>query len=242
MGALHLVVTAAGAGSRFAECGIDRPKPVIPLNGLPFFQWATESVRSRAPAASLTFVVLAQHRLRAEIHAVYPTAGIVELPAVTAGAAETARLGIETVMDDDRTPAGFLDCDLAFDAPTLPETLRSLASGGLDGALCVFPSQNPNYSYVMLDDGGGVIGTVEKKVVGPWAIAGLYLFANAKTFRRAYDDYRLKCPYRELYMSGVYGVMAETGGRIGLVPVERYVSFGTPEEYEAAGTSPYLRR
>lgn len=239
MTSLHLIVTVAGAGSRFAELGLDRPKPVIELLGKPFFQWAAESVLRRIDDVSLTFVSLAEHKLREQFIQVYPDAAVLELPKPTTGAAETAWCGAQSVPDGE--PVGFLDCDLSFDAPTLPATLGEFRRGNMDGALCVFQSQSPNYSYAIMNQDGLVTGTVEKRAASPWAIAGLYLFANVGIFNNAYDTYRHECPYNELFMSGVYNVAASSGLAIGLVPVERYVSFGTPEEYKAAQTSPYLR-
>ena len=40
----HLIMPMAGAGSRFKRDGYALPKPIIDINGYPFFYWATRSI------------------------------------------------------------------------------------------------------------------------------------------------------------------------------------------------------
>ena len=48
----------AGRGSRFFKNGFVCPKPLIEINGKPFFYWAARSVEKFVDCADLTFVVL----------------------------------------------------------------------------------------------------------------------------------------------------------------------------------------
>ena len=57
----HLIMPMGGAGSRFYKNGYMHPKPLIEINGKPFFYWATMSIKKFVDIQDLTFVVLQQH-------------------------------------------------------------------------------------------------------------------------------------------------------------------------------------
>jgi len=232
--AITLVMPMAGRGSRFAKQGIKEPKPLIPLWGRPFFWWATESVKRRVDVAELVYVVLQEHidefHIDEIIHGFYPEARLVVIPDVTAGAAETAWLGIQAVQDSHGVVA-INDCDHAFDATGLPQAADQLRSG-LDGALMCFNSNSPAYSYAKVDPQGQVQGTVEKVVVSTHAIAGCYLFSSAPRFLEAYEQYKKTCEYDELFISGVFNHMIANGQNVGKVDLADHVSFGTPQEFQ----------
>lgn len=243
-----LVMPMAGRGSRFAQHGRPTPKPLIEVDGAPFFWWAAESLAAAVPVRERVFVVLAEHVARFAIDRVvaerYPDATLVILPEVTAGAAETAMAGVAALRTDG--PVAVNDCDHAFDAGDLAQTVRALrgdaASGGAAGALVGFRSSDPAYSYVELDGAGEVRGTVEKRVASPFAIAGCYLFADRAALTARYERYRRDCPYAELFLSGLYNELLRDGERVLFHELAAHVSFGTPEELArlAPGTLPAL--
>lgn len=233
---LALIMPMAGRGSRFARDGVETPKPLIEVAGKPFFWWAVESVRRRVRLRELLFVVLREHVAAHAIDAViarhYPEARIVVIDEPTAGAAETGAVGVAALAEDG--PFAINDCDHAFRVGTLPALGQDIA-----GALLGFPSVSPAYSYVRLADGdpGRVTGTVEKQVVSPFAIAGCYLFASKARFFDALDRYRSTCPYDELFVSGLFDILCQSGERVAFQPLAEHVSFGTPEELAALDPS-----
>ena len=113
-----LVTPMAGRGTRFDRAGVAVPKPLIELWGRPLFWWSTESVLRSVDVRELVFVVLDAHvehfGIDAAIRDVYPTARIVSLPEVTAGAAESAALGVAAL--ETKGPFALNDCDHAFRA------------------------------------------------------------------------------------------------------------------------------
>lgn len=228
---IALVMPAAGRGSRFAKLGIMEPKPLIDLHGRPFFWWATESVRRSVPLRQLVYVVLEEHidqfSIDRRIREFYPDASIVAIPDVTSGAAETARIGVQALRQAG--PVAINDCDHAFLTEALPGTVAELKAGLAGGLMC-FRSTNPAYSYVKVGPAGEVQGTVEKKVVSSYAIAGCYLFGDSARFDMLYERYRQACPYDELFISGIYDLMAQSGVELGKTVLDRHVSFGTPDE------------
>lgn len=230
---IALVMPMAGRGSRFSEKGELLPKPLINLAGRPFFWWATQSVLRAATVGEMVFLVLeehvAQHAIDRQILAYYPNARIIAIPSPTAGAAETAAIGVEAVTIDG--PIAINDCDHAFIAARLGNLVDELSSGAAAG-LVGFASDSPAYSFARLsdEDPSRVLGTVEKQRVGPFAIAGCYLFRDRETFSAALGRYREVCPYPELFMSGLYNLICESGQTVRFQPLDCHVSFGTPDE------------
>jgi dTDP-glucose pyrophosphorylase len=234
MTTLSLVMPMAGRGSRFKRVGRQSPKPLVNVAGRPAFAWAVESVRQAVEVGEMVFVVLDEHvrdhAIDRAIKGLYPTATIVTLEAVTNGAAETAALGVQALRASG--PLAVNDCDHAFRATMLPALLRDLHAGATRGALVGFESRNPAYSYAQLDGYGRVSRTAEKAVIGPYALAGCYMFDGRATFERRLGGYRAACPYPELYMSGLFDAMARDGEPVAFRLLDRHVSFGTPEELD----------
>jgi dTDP-glucose pyrophosphorylase len=231
---INLVMPMAGRGSRFAKQGIVEPKPLVELGGKPFFWWAVESLRRAATIDQIAFVVLEEHErdfdISRRIFEFYPNAKVIRIPEVTAGSAETGFIGIAAIEGDG--PVAINDCDHAFLPGPLDATLERLGSG-TSATLMSFRSSNPGFSYAQLDEDGNVIGTVEKQVVSPFAIAGCYLFQSAELYREQYKRYLSNCAYNELFISGMYNELLREGKKVDLHVLEAHFPFGTPEEYRA---------
>jgi dTDP-glucose pyrophosphorylase len=236
---IAMVMPMAGRGSRFAKLGFDLPKPLIPLHGRPFFWWATESLRRQAPLREMVFVVLQEHcdqfGIDRQVLDFYPDARIVAIPEVTAGAAETAMIGLRALRTDG--PVAINDCDHAFECAGLAAVTAGLGRD-LGGALMCFSSSNPAYSYAALDEAGSrVVRTAEKQAISPHAIGGCYFLARPRDFEALYADYVRSCPYQELFMSGVFNLMIERGEQVGMLTATVHRSFGTPDEMQTMDTA-----
>ncbi len=233
---IHLIMPMGGGGTRFGNKGFNVPKPLIELQGRPFFFWAAQSVLKYLDVEDVIFVVLQEHIERFEIDKkifeFYPNAKIQVIPHVLNGAVLTCREGIKTISDGK--PVLFNDCDHAFSCNSFYNYCRADELGGIDGILLTFNSHSPKYSYVKFDTSGHVIGTVEKVVASNEAICGAYYFRNREIFDEAVSFYLEKCIYNEYFVSGVYNVMAEHGMNLKTFRTDKHISFGTPEEYEIA--------
>jgi dTDP-glucose pyrophosphorylase len=236
MARLSLVMPMAGRGSRFAREGRPMPKPLIDLHGHPFFYWAVESIARDFEIDQTVFVILAEHArdfgLADAIRQYYPRAKVVALDRVTAGAAETAGIGVEALSGDNAFAVN--DCDHAFRLAR-PASIAERLRRDVEGCLVGFRSQNAAYSYVRVagEPAGDEIvvrGTVEKQAVSDFAIAGCYFFASSSSFRSAYEAFKSNCPYDELFLSGVYNLLCAQGKSVVYQELAGHVSFGTPEE------------
>lgn len=225
-----------GGGTRFGNKGFNVPKPLIELQGKPFFYWATQSVLKFMEVEDITFVVLQEHidkyEIDKRIKELYPSAKIKIIPQVLNGAVLTCREGVKDIADN--LPILFNDCDHAFMSKSFYDFCKIGDFSEVDGALLTFISDNAAYSYVRFDENGQVIGTAEKEVVSSEAICGAYYFRNTTLFNNAVEKYLKKCAYQEFFVSGVYDMMTEDGLVIKTFPIDEHISFGTPEEYDRA--------
>lgn len=240
---IHLIMPMAGAGSRFAKNGITLPKPMIEIQGKPFFYWGTMSVLPFVPVQDVTYVVLQEHvdqfHIDQVINTFFPRAKIVILPHILQGPVFTALAAVEKVYD--ALPLVINDCDHMFYCPEMYAALNGkvlTAAGGL----LTFISQEPQFSYVKYDNQHRIAGTIEKQVVSDHAICGAYTFGNAQIFRQIASLYTQSCPYNECFMSGMYNVMQEKRMTITEFVLAYHVEFGTPAEYASAKKSPYFAK
>lgn len=233
---IHLIMPMGGGGTRFGNKGFDLPKPLIELQGKPFFYWATQSVFKFVNVEDLTFVVLQGHIDRYEIDKkikkFYPNAAIQVIPHILNGAVLTCCEGVNVI--NDNLPILFNDCDHAFICQDFYDFCKAAQFDQIDGALLTFDSDSPNFSYVRFDENGTVTGTIEKEVASNEAICGAYYFKNKDIFNQAVKTYLDKCAYKEFFVSGVYNELAAQGGNIKTFKIGEHISFGTPDEYDQA--------
>ena len=236
---INLIMPMGGGGVRFFDNGYITPKPLLEINGKPFFYWATQSISKFVNLKSLTFVVLQEHindfNIDKVIHDYYPNAEIVVLDHVLRGAVLTCLEGVKKISNND--PIIFNDCDHLFKCSKFYEFCNKGKFEELDGALLTFSSSDPKFSFLAYGEDGYVTKTVEKEVISNDAICGAYYFKNKETFQEASDKYLQICEYKEFFVSGVYNVMADQKRKITSFNVDFHLPFGTPDEYEAAKES-----
>ncbi len=232
---IHLVMPMAGEGSRFYKNGYKIPKPLIEINGFPFFYWAALSITKFVEVQNLIFVVLRKHidefGIDKCILRYFPDAVIEIVPYVLNGPVLTCLEGIKNI--NDELPVLFNDCDHMFLCSQLYEYLTH-GQDPIDGGLVTFSSDMPQYSYIRYGLDNEIIGTVEKQVVSGQAICGAYYFKNAAQFKEMSELYLDNCEYQEYFVSGVYNIMCEKNCIIKSFLCDQHVEFGTPLEYENA--------
>ena len=239
---LHLIMPMGGRGYRFFKDGYSMPKPLIELNGKPFFYWSAQSVMKFIDVADISFVVLKEHidnfGIDKKIREYYPQTRIVVIPEVLPGAVMTCLEGVKGLGDG---PLLFNDCDHMFICRGFNEFCSAGDFSSPDAALLTFTSDEPKYSFAKLSENGRVLYTVEKQAVSRHAICGAYYFSCAESFVSAAEKYLTSCSYEEFFMSGVYNVLIENGADVKVFETDVHISFGTPEEYAAAVNDPRLR-
>jgi len=241
---LNLIIPMAGRGARFADKGYQIPKPLVEISQKPLFFWSIRSIGKYIDIAQLIVVVLQEHidqfSIDKQVLDLFPTARIVALPEVTAGAVITSQKGCALI--ENELPIIFNDCDHMFRCPKFYDSFSSNALSNIDGALLTFHSNEPKFSYAELDSNGNLIRTIEKNPISNHAICGAYYFRDRTTFESAAAVYLENCQYNEYYMSGVYNILAQQEKIVNAFDCDYHLSFGTPAEYEEAKKSSEFAR
>lgn len=163
---LHLIMPMGGAGSRFFKNGFVMPKPLIEIEGKPFFYWAAQSIMKFIDVEDITFVILQEHidkfNIDKAIKKYYPQSKLEIIPEVLAGAVLTCKEGLKNIHDDN--PVLFNDCDHMFKCSAFNIDMdNGLSDEAFDGGLITFKSNEPQFSYIKYD-GDTIVGTIEKKL------------------------------------------------------------------------------
>ena len=235
---LHIIMPMAGEGSRFAKAGWTTPKPLIELRGVPLFQRAIGSVALPGVEMKYSFIVRQEHidkqHIDRLIQDILPEARIFSVLKTTRGAVETCLVAEAAIDDDDAVVV--MDCDLEFRSVGYNQLVSKALSLPADeadgGALVSFESDNPRYSYALVDDGGRVLRTAEKEPISNHALCGAYFFGSGKDFKRIAHQLLDDGTHgkAEFYVSLLYNYLLAEGKIVRLATMEEYYSYGTPEE------------
>jgi dTDP-glucose pyrophosphorylase len=233
-GTFNVVVPMAGRGSRFAERGIETPKPLIDVRGKPMYACAVDGLPLDR-VARLVFICLREHleqrALADDIARRYGRfdPAVLALDAVTEGQACTVLAARELI--DNGRPLVIYNAD-TYCPTTLGDALDRM--GPVDGVLDVFRAAGDKWSFARADDQGRVLETAEKRRISQWASTGLYYFGRGQEFVRHAEamiaaDERSN---REFYVAPVYNRMIAAGMDVRINPVEEVWSLGTLEDLE----------
>ena len=235
---LHIIMPMAGEGSRFAKAGWTTPKPLIELRGVPLFQRAIGSVALPGVEMKYSFIVRQEHidkqHIDRLIQDILPEARIFSVLKTTRGAVETCLVAEAAIDDDDAVVV--MDCDLEFRSVGYNQLVSKALSLPADeadgGALVSFESDNPRYSYALVDDDGRVLRTAEKEPISNHALCGAYFFGSGKDFKRIAHQLLDDGTHgkAEFYVSLLYNYLLAEGKIVRLATMEEYYSYGTPEE------------
>ena len=228
----------AGEGSRFAKAGWTTPKPLIELRGVPLFRRAIDSVAIDGVEMKYSFIVRQEHidnqHIDKLITDIQPEARVFSVLKTTRGAVETCLVAESAIDDEDAVVV--MDCDLEFRSQRYNELVARALSVPAEeadgGALVSFESDNPRYSFALVDDEGRVVRTAEKEPISSHALCGAYFFGSGKDFKRIahqlLEDGTHGKP--EFYVSLLYNYLLGEGKVVRLATMEEYYSYGTPEE------------
>lgn len=238
MRSLHIIMPMAGEGTRFSKAGWTTPKPLIELRGVPLFRRAIDSVAIEGVEMKYSFIVRQEHidkqHIDELIKEIQPDANVFSVLKTTRGAVETCLVAESAIDDEDAVVV--MDCDLEFRSKRYNELVANALSVSADeadgGALVSFESNNPRYSYALVDDEGRVLRTAEKDPISTHALCGAYFFGSGKDFKRIAHQLLEDGTHgkAEFYVSLLYNYLLDEGKVIRLAMMEEYYSYGTPEE------------
>jgi HAD superfamily hydrolase (TIGR01509 family) len=232
---VNIVIPMAGMGSRFQKNGYSTPKPFLPVDGKPMFEWVIDNIvpPSVRPNAIIHIIVRSEHLDPfKELNKNNYTLHTVER--LTEGAACTVLTVKEAINNDSALVIANSDQYLEWDADNF---YRSLFHPSYDGVISTFPqsdSSDLRWSYANLNDQGYVTAVAEKKYIGPVATTGIYGWARGADFVRDAEE-MIQANIRvnnEFYVCPVYNQTIARGGKIRIHNCEKMWGLGVPEDYE----------
>ena len=179
---MKTILLAAGGSDAYADAGYYYPKNLIEIAGRPVIQHVIDALGDAARGHRLLAMVRRDENMRFHtgrvVRLLEPTATVLEVEN-TSGAACTALLAIEHIVDDE--PLLLVNGDQVI-LDDVAGIVTGFASRGLDGGVIVFEGVHPRWSYVRVDDAGIVIEASEKRPISRLATAGAYWFARGRDF------------------------------------------------------------
>lgn len=228
---MTIILTMAGAGSRFRTAGYDREKYAIDFRGHSLFEWSLASL-IRFRDAPLVVVTRRFDGVEPFVRDVADRLGFrppqfVHVDAVTRGQAESAALARSLVPAD--RPALVYNTD-TFVQPSAwrPDQIRG------DGWIPCFTAPGDKWSFVEADADGRARRVTEKVRISDQCSVGLYWFARFGDLLDA-----LPAPGEtdgEWYIAPLYNRMIAAGRAVYLhtLPSDAVCVLGTPEDLAAA--------
>lgn len=229
-----VAITMAGAGSRFAKAGFNRPKYEIEALGRPLFDWSMLSLAAyRGSGWSFWFAVRegcdADPFLRARCSALGIDIGrIVEVEGLTDGQATTALRLVEEAAQNQ--PLAIFNIDTFV----TPGTLAPPNGAGCVGFVPCFPGPGDSWSFARTDASGRVVELREKQRISNDATVGLYWFDSVKRYRSAYRRHFATGGEEkgERYVAPLYNTLISDGGEVLIdrIALGEVGLLGTPEQ------------
>jgi len=231
---MNIVVPMAGRGSRFADAGIETPKPLIDVAGEPMLTWALKSLAG-IEASQMIFIILREHDqtygLSSLLREHYPEAEIVLLPDVTEGQLATVLAARDLIDSDEDVLIANCDTYIVSDlAQAIQQRPPEIA-----GIISVADMPGDRWSFVRTDAQGRAVEVAEKVRISPHASTGFYYFSSGKQLVTVGSEMieRGEKTRGEYYVIPVYQKYIERGWRVTIAPVREMWDMGTPEALAA---------
>jgi|SRR3989339_1040710 len=235
---LQILMPMGGLGTRFSNNGFNVPKPLIEVDGIPMFLKALTGFDDLKCKKTYIFVIrqeqVLNYQLDKQILKKIPEAKIVIINKNTEGAVETC-LKAENKINLNEAIV-IIDCDLYFKSKAYNEIIENSLNNKLPdevkAAVLYFKSNNPRYSYAEIEN-GYVTKTAEKKIISNNALTGAYFFNTGKIFINAAKNLlkeNISKEMPEYYLSLLYNYILKKKHKVLSAKVDKYYSFGTPEE------------
>ncbi|MBN2719111.1 MAG: hypothetical protein JXX14_24900 [Deltaproteobacteria bacterium] len=166
-------------------------KPLYPVDGEPLIMralqsrpWYEKSIKNSENVVFVLRDTSQTPRFKQFLRGHFPNCRIVTSSHLTRGALLSAAAGV-AVLNHPEWPVCIDLVDIIYKIDTDVE--RILSDDDCAGVLPWFESDNPMYSYLVIDD-DNVTQTAEKKVISHHASAGTYFFKDMTTYFHAVSE------------------------------------------------------
>lgn len=232
---INIVIPMAGAGSRFAKAGYQKPKPFIDVLGKPMICHVLDNLDM--PDAKFILLARKEHydNEPETIQWIEKNYNVefVLIDKLTEGAACTV-LHAHRLINND-APLLIANSDQIVDM-NIADYINDSNARNLDGSVLCFQDDDTKWSYAQIDDNGYIVEIKEKVVISEYATVGIYYFAKGKIFvENAIDMFvRNERVNNEFYVAPVYNYAISQGDKFGIYSIDmnQMHGTGTPEDLD----------
>ncbi len=232
---INIVIPMAGAGSRFAKVGYEKPKPFIDVDGKPMIVRVLENLAY--PDARYILIARKEHmdkevelvkQIEKEFNAIF-----IPIDKLTEGTACTVLYARKYINNDE--PLLIANSDQIVDIK-IGDFIDDCKNRNLDGSILTFIDEHkdPKWSFAKLDKNGLVTEVKEKVVISEYATVGIYLYSKGKDFVDASIDMIIENDRvnNEFYTCPTYNYAIKEGSKIGIynIEFEQMHGIGIPED------------
>jgi UDP-N-acetylglucosamine diphosphorylase / glucose-1-phosphate thymidylyltransferase / UDP-N-acetylgalactosamine diphosphorylase / glucosamine-1-phosphate N-acetyltransferase / galactosamine-1-phosphate N-acetyltransferase len=232
---INIVIPMAGAGSRFAKVGYEKPKPFIDVDGKPMIVRVLENLSY--PDARYILIARKEHiekeaQLVAQIEKEF-NAIFIPIDKLTEGTACTVLYARKYINNGE--PLLIANSDQIVDM-NIGDFIDDCNNRKLDGSILTFVDEfkDPKWSFAKIDNNNLVTEVKEKVVISKYATVGIYFYSKGKYFIDASIDMIIENDRvnNEFYTCPTYNYAIKDGSMIGIynIEFEQMHGIGTPED------------
>ncbi|WP_297986430.1 glycosyltransferase family 2 protein [uncultured Campylobacter sp.] len=233
---MNILIPAAGAGSRFAKEGYEKPKPFIDVLGKPMIVRVLENLNVDN---AHYIIILQKSHLEQEKELCKAIAkdynvSFVSVNSLTEGTACSVLHARELI--NNNTPLMIANSDQIIDID-INNYINDCINRNLDGSILCFTDRekSPKWSFVRMN--GELITEVkEKEIISDVATVGIYLFSKGSLFVDSAIDMIVRNDRvnNEFYTAPAYNYAIKNGAKIGcfLMNFDDMHGIGTPDDLQ----------
>ena len=235
---LNIVIPMAGKGSRFANKGFKKPKPLIDINGKTMIQIVIENLKPNTPHRFI-FIVQKEHirKYSADklLKSLCPNCIIIPIEEITKGAACSVLKSKKYI--NSNQPLMIANSDQWVNI-SINDYIEFCQKSKVQGQIMTMFSNDSKWSYINFDNHGNIIDVVEKIVVSDQATVGIYNFSRGDIFCKYAEQMIIdqNMSKGEYYVAPVYKYMIQDNQRIELYNIDKdgknMYGLGTPDDLQ----------
>ena len=245
---VHLIIPAAGLGSRFAQIGINIPKPLIPIEGIPMINWVISNFplqesdqisiisRTGSQISDLQQEWFKDFKIKLNF---------IEIRSLSEGPADTVSRAINGTNENLGLIVANSDQYVTED---LGEFVDSVRGDENSGSILTMEASGTKWSYVTRDQSGLIDNVVEKVEISSEATVGIYGWTKTSLFSSSLSEMILNDDRvnNEFYVAPTYNYLIKKGipiKAINIGPVESAVhGLGTPEDLDIFQKKEFIKK
>jgi len=227
---VNIVIPMAGLGSRFAQSGYKKPKPLIDLFDKTMIENVIDNLNIRG---RYFFIVQEDHVAKYQIDKILknamPGCNVIPINGISDGAASTCLFAKKFINNLDPLIIANSDQIVDWDSNSFIETLEK----DIDGIIATFKSNDPKWSFIKIEN-EKIVKVAEKNVISSDANVGIYGWKKGSDYVK-YAEQMISKKIKtngEYYVSPVYNEAIDEGKKIIPFFVNKMHGIGTPEDLE----------